>query len=229
MVGLRYKKADLHVHTPASNCFYEADKNITPEEFINYAIKQGIEVMAITDHNSAKWIDDIKKAAVGKEITIFPGVEISVDESFHVIGIFDVNKDSNHVNNLLLSGLGYKLEELGCSDVRKKDALTVIEKIIEFEGISVIAHIESKVGPFEKLSKNPIKLKTILENNNYIAIETETGILPDLFKQKQIKRIPVCYKASDNPAPEDFLKHTYRSIGSKYTYFKLDKIVNSNC
>ena len=113
MVGLRYKKADLHVHTPASKCFYEADKNITPEEFVDYAISQGIEVMAITDHNSAKWIDDIKNAAIGKNITIFPGVEVSVDEGFHIIGIFDIDKDSNHINNLLLSGLGYKLEELG--------------------------------------------------------------------------------------------------------------------
>ncbi len=225
MVGLRYKKTDLHVHTPASACFYKEDQGITPEEFVDHAIAQGIEVMAITDHNSGEWIDKIKEATIGKDITIFPGVEISVDDGFHIIGIFDIDKDSNHVNNLLLSGLGYKLEELG-SDIGKKDAFTVINKIIEFEGIPVIAHIDGSVGPFEKLSKQSRKLKSLLDSKQYIAVETKIGLLPDLFKENQIKREPVCYKASDNPAPENYKKHSHRGLGKKYTYFKFDKQTN---
>ena len=228
MVGLSYKKTDLHVHTPASTCFYEVDKNITPEEFIDFAINQGIEVMAITDHNSAEWIDKIKKAAIGKNITIFPGVEVSVKEGFHIIALFEIDKDCKYVNDFLMSGLQYKSNELGNSSIKKQYAEEVIDKIIEFNGLPIIAHVDSKtVGPFYKVV-DYAQLTTILENEKDVAVETETGLLTNLFKEKQIKREPVCYKASDNPAPECYQKHSHRGLGSKYTYFKLDKNINLN-
>ena len=57
--GLLFKKFDLHVHTPASDCF--TDKKIKPEDIVNIAIKKGLDAIAITDHNSGEWIDEIKK------------------------------------------------------------------------------------------------------------------------------------------------------------------------
>ncbi|MBU0515443.1 MAG: PHP domain-containing protein, partial [Proteobacteria bacterium] len=61
--GLRLVKADLHVHTPASSCFRG---EITPEDLVESAVSAGLEALAITDHNTGAWIDQIKDAARDK-------------------------------------------------------------------------------------------------------------------------------------------------------------------
>ena len=38
--GLTYRKIDLHVHTPVSDCF--EDKKVTPVDIVKKAIKEGL-------------------------------------------------------------------------------------------------------------------------------------------------------------------------------------------
>ena len=52
MKEIKNYKADLHIHTPASKC-YKGNK--TEDEYlqiITSATKKGLDVIAITDHNS---------------------------------------------------------------------------------------------------------------------------------------------------------------------------------
>src|SRR4051812_40422892 len=96
--GTRWFKCDLHLHTPASKCFQ--DQSVTPEQWVNRAIEQGLNCVAVTDHNTGGNIDLIKTAAIGKSITVFPGVEITCDTSkIHLLVLFDVTKNSNDVND----------------------------------------------------------------------------------------------------------------------------------
>src|SRR5690349_18368237 len=88
--GLRFQKLDLHVHTPASKCF--GDKAVTADQIIDAARKQGLAGIAITDHNSGDWIDQVKKAAESTSLAVFPGVEITCiggERGIHVIALFD--------------------------------------------------------------------------------------------------------------------------------------------
>jgi len=94
--GLFFRKLDLHVHTPASECF--PDKNIIPSQIVQKAIEMGLSAIAITDHNSGEWVDKVKEAAKGKNLTIFPGVEITVGDAHnHIIAILDVDKTTSVV------------------------------------------------------------------------------------------------------------------------------------
>jgi PHP family Zn ribbon phosphoesterase len=99
--GLRFIKADLHIHTPASACF---NGDVTPEDIIQKALSEGLHAIAITDHNSGAWIDQVKDAANGK-ISVFPGVEITSQSgktgAVHLIALFDVDKGSEDINSLL--------------------------------------------------------------------------------------------------------------------------------
>ena len=58
MTGLQLYKFDLHTHTPASKCYL--DKTHTPEQIVQAAMDQGLAAIAITDHNTADWIDRMK-------------------------------------------------------------------------------------------------------------------------------------------------------------------------
>jgi len=59
--GLRFRKLDLHLHTPASKCF--ADQSATADQIVAAALSKGLDGIAITDHNSGAWVDDVKAAA----------------------------------------------------------------------------------------------------------------------------------------------------------------------
>ncbi len=78
------KKIDLHCHTTAS------DGIKTPSELIDYAISRGIEVIAITDHDTVSGVAEALDYAGSKDLKVIPGIEFSVDYpggSFHLIGL----------------------------------------------------------------------------------------------------------------------------------------------
>lgn len=96
--GTRWYKCDLHLHTIASQCFQ--DRQVTADQWVKRAIEQGLDCVAVTDHNTGISIDAIKQAAEGTGLTVFPGVEITCDPSkVHLLIIFDVSKTSADIRD----------------------------------------------------------------------------------------------------------------------------------
>ena len=62
---------DLHVHSTAS------DGTDTPTEVIEVAAQAGVDVVALTDHDSSAGWSDASKAARRLGVTLLPGAEIS--------------------------------------------------------------------------------------------------------------------------------------------------------
>ncbi|RME80160.1 MAG: PHP domain-containing protein [Methanobacteriota archaeon] len=75
-------KIDLHNHTNASS-----DALTRPKEFVKAALKKGVTVIAVSDHNTMKAFHSVEKEARGKEISIIPGEEIMCKEG-EIIGLF---------------------------------------------------------------------------------------------------------------------------------------------
>ena len=112
--GLIFKKFDLHVHTPASGDDY-TDKQATPEEFVEAALKAGLAGVAVTDHHSTGWIDAVKSVAQSKNLVVFPGVEILAaggKSGVHVLVLFDVDKNASWVSQFLIR-IGVKFDANG--------------------------------------------------------------------------------------------------------------------
>ena len=221
--GLRFRKVDLHIHTPASRC-YTGTKRV-PKDIIDAAKNARLDAISITDHNTGEWIDDIKKAANGSGITVFPGAEITSSEGIHIIALFDTNKGSVHIKDLL-SELRIDSDKQGRSEaLSEKNARQVMEIVAERGGLAVLAHIDEPKGILRVLSGQPcIK---IFNEGAYVAVETSTGKLPkEINSGWGIKRKIVCYQASDNPNPLDRTKHSSEGIGDKYSYFKLSDTIN---
>lgn len=80
---LRTYRADLHIHTCLSPC---AEIDMTPSRILSEAARKGIEIISITDHNSADNIEAAMKIDSG--ITIIPGMEITTSEEAHIIALF---------------------------------------------------------------------------------------------------------------------------------------------
>jgi len=76
---------DLHSHTTAS------DGTFSPKALVNLAKSEGIEAIAITDHDTIEGLPDALEEGKKNGIEVIPGVEISIDHqpgSMHVLGLF---------------------------------------------------------------------------------------------------------------------------------------------
>jgi 3',5'-nucleoside bisphosphate phosphatase len=74
---------DLHAHTTAS------DGTLSPEQLVVLAAERGIEVLAVTDHDTVDAIVPSLARASTLGVTVVPGVELSTTErgvEVHVLG-----------------------------------------------------------------------------------------------------------------------------------------------
>jgi hypothetical protein len=79
-------RAELHVHTVLSPC---AEVEMIPPLIIQTAIDCGINLIAITDHNTTANIPAVMAAAVNTDVSVLPGVELQTREDVHLLCIFD--------------------------------------------------------------------------------------------------------------------------------------------
>lgn len=59
MVGNKWFKCDLHLHSTASECF--RDKSVTAEQWVAECKEKGLDCVALTDHNTGANIDEYKR------------------------------------------------------------------------------------------------------------------------------------------------------------------------
>ena len=235
--GLRFRKLDLHVHTPASKDF--RDRNVSADQIVDRAIEVGLDAIAITDHNSGKWIDKVKNAAKGEDLVVFPGVEITCKggkDGIHLIALFDIERDASHVEHLL-STLGIQLENQGKNESLASGSLTeVIDTIqnAEWGGIAIPAHVTSSKGILKDMrGQQRIEIiqqpgliaveatcfqKEGLENSGKRAVDLLDGNDPTYRRKLAV------YQASDNPSGTDAGGHGLAGIGSRYANFKMENI-----
>jgi PHP family Zn ribbon phosphoesterase len=60
-----------------------------PPLIVQEALERGINLIAITDHNSSANVAAVQKAASGTELTVLPGMELQTREEVHVLCLFD--------------------------------------------------------------------------------------------------------------------------------------------
>ena len=77
---------DLHIHTCLSPC---AELEMLPELIVRQAQELGLQIIAVTDHNTAENAAAVVNAARGTGITVFPGMEVQTREEVHVLTLFD--------------------------------------------------------------------------------------------------------------------------------------------
>jgi hypothetical protein len=82
----QFYSADLHLHTALSPC---AERSMTPDVIIARAQELRLDILAVTDHNSAENAGAVIEAAEGTEITVLPGMEVQTREEAHILCLFD--------------------------------------------------------------------------------------------------------------------------------------------
>ena len=89
---------DLHIHSCLSPC---ADDDNTPNNLLGMASLAGINVLALTDHNSTKNCPAFFKAAKSYGIIPIAGMELTTSEDIHAICLFETLEDAMAFDNAL--------------------------------------------------------------------------------------------------------------------------------
>jgi energy-coupling factor transporter ATP-binding protein EcfA2 len=202
--GARYIKADLHVHTPGSHD-YQAD--ISPEELVDCFLEQGLELVAVTDHDCAGMYEEIREAAEGKPIEILPGVEITTpqggDNQIHMTAIFP--PEEHDAVNHVLSQIGINPERAGEEQAssRIKD---ICKTVLENGGLPILAHIDEAAGAHEETGPGRIR-ERIFDVEQVAAIE----VVDSEFR----------FEYPEFPAIRSSDAHHPDQLGRGFTYLKM--------
>lgn len=88
MIPLYY---DLHIHSCLSPC---GDDDMTPGNIVGMAYVKGLDVIAVTDHNSCKNCPAAIFHGKNYGITVIPGMELCTAEEVHVLCLFPSIEDA---------------------------------------------------------------------------------------------------------------------------------------
>ena len=136
-------KIDLHVHTR-----YSEDAINSPEWIMRMARRRGLDGVAVTDHNIIRGWKSMQEAAKRHSMELVLGEEIKVtqagEKAGEIIGLF--------------------LNE----EIKRGDALDVIDKIRQQDGIVVIAHPFDRTKGFRNLESFLPKVDAIEAFNSRV-------------------------------------------------------------
>lgn len=76
---------DLHNHSCLSPC---GDNDMTPYNFVNMSKLMGLQIVALTDHNTCLNCPAAVKAGEAAGVTVIPGMELCTCEEIHVVCLF---------------------------------------------------------------------------------------------------------------------------------------------
>jgi len=95
-------KVDLHIHTCLSPC---GDLKMSPRAIVLEAIRKGLDLIAICDHNSCENAAATIKASAQTPLKVLPGIEITTQEEVHICGLFDSIDAANDIQYLVYDHL----------------------------------------------------------------------------------------------------------------------------
>jgi hypothetical protein len=154
---------------------------MTPNNILNMAMLNGLDIIAITDHNSTKQLKVISQLQESYDFVIVPGVEVSVKEKFDVLCYFKSFKDAINFDSYLSTHLcgewnNYTKENQVITDIydntfeEVETPLTetnipyknLVDEVRRYDGLIVLAHINRpSCSPLNTYSLNEIEFDAI--------------------------------------------------------------------
>ena len=168
---MQWYRADLHIHTPASGDYFDTSASYI--DILRKADQRGIDIIAITDHNTVNgyasigreveqltYLESLGRAQADElrllaeyrrlldKILVLPGFEFTATFGFHVLGIFSPQMTVRELELLLLSLNipASALDEGGMEVGASADVLTAYRTINEAGGICIAAHVNAAHG-----------------------------------------------------------------------------------
>jgi 3',5'-nucleoside bisphosphate phosphatase len=83
---MRRFSCDLHIHSTLSPC---GSLDMSPKNIVEKAYEEGLDIIAITDHNMTENSFYVRELGKKHDITVLSGMELQTLEEIHLLAIFD--------------------------------------------------------------------------------------------------------------------------------------------
>lgn len=161
--------ANANSNAPAGAEFYKCALQVNPAHYaaihrgqrasgdeldyntalIEKAVEQGIEVLAVTDHNDVSGVGPIQAVARERGVFVFPGFELSSKEGIHVLCLYGPETPVEQLNRFLGQ---FDLTTPGPSNAPCGKSFSEILALVRHQnGLSIAAHATNKKGLFRAL------------------------------------------------------------------------------
>ncbi|MGH1428099.1 MAG: PHP domain-containing protein [Arenicella sp.] len=149
-------KVDLHCHSHFS------DGTLTPTEVVDLAVKNDVELLALTDHDSVQGLEEARQRCQFHGIKMIDGVEISVSWNGYSIHVVGLNIDDQHPNMIALleknailrhDRVVKMIEKLQAIDL---DVMPYLNTVIPDNGLITRTHLGRalvEIGAVNKMDK----------------------------------------------------------------------------
>ena len=130
-----------------------------------------LDAVAVTDHNTAEGIYELKEAAVGVEDApvLFPGVELTASNGVHLLLLMDPDCTQQHIDDLL-SRAGVPVDKRADDTARSPLSIEQILDICGDDALIVGAHVN---GPDGMLQQGGQQRLAVLRHRNLTAVEVD--------------------------------------------------------
>lgn len=93
---------DFHIHSALSPC---GDDDMTPNNIINMALLKGLDIIAVTDHNSCGNLPAVMEAARRNGLMVIPGMEVQTKEEVHIVCLFKKMEGAMRFSEIVYNSL----------------------------------------------------------------------------------------------------------------------------
>nr|WP_291774710.1 PHP domain-containing protein [Castellaniella sp.] len=163
----------LHIHSFGDGGSYDVtDATMTPEGIVDTAIAEGLDLIAITDHNRITNVRRALKYAEGRNLLVVPGVELSTPQG-HLLVYFE-----------MADQLQRFFGKLNISDDQKACHNTIpqcLRAAAEFSGFGICAHIEMDSGLEKAAPKFDAFKQEVFNCPNLLGLEIAHASNSTLF------------------------------------------------
>ena len=166
---------DLHIHSALSPC---AENEMTPNNICNMALIKGLELIAVTDHNSVKQLKAFSIAAERAGIKALYGAELQTSEEVHVLALFKRLEDAEKLEPWIdehMPLIPNKIDFFGDQWICNQD-----DEFVEQEKnlllVSLTANLEEAIEKIHELGGRAI-LAHVVDREN--SITNQLGFIPE--------------------------------------------------
>ena len=137
--GARFYRADLHIHSYGAS-HDVADATMTPQAIVQIAMDEGLNVIALADHNEISNVEAALTAAVGTAILVVPAVELSTPQG-HLLCYLPTMDALRQFHGRL------DLADRGTQNSHCQTAMFECLKLLaDLKGFGVLAHVDGGSG-----------------------------------------------------------------------------------
>lgn len=186
-------KYDLHIHSKLSPCSSEL---MTPNNIMNMCMLKGLNLIAITDHNSILQLDTLQKISESYDFLFINGIEITTIEGYHILAYFD---GLETIKDFYFSI--FKFYDTNCKSINPKSQILFDEYDQEIGYISYDLHQRIKVNTYDLINLvrkfNGIIVLAHIDRHNTGILDSNIDLRIidfDGFEVDDKSKLPYIYK-----------------------------------